>query len=208
MTRRQLAFHGAQRQYASFRSVAVEGIASDAQQAVDASRVEGTFLVLAEYHGRHGAAFAGQLVGQAEQVLVMTGQAAADHVRHHADQEGRLLDDVQRQLDLDAGATAFAGSALLGAAAIDALEAGRADEASGNGVRVLAQDAVGAHPAGLILALHGCVQRMQAVTGDPLGTWVAANDVAHCMASRMSAGAAVKESCMAQAQYRSAAPAG
>ena len=124
-----------------------------------------------------------EVAGQAEQILVMAGQAAADHVRHHADMEGRLLDDVQRQLHLDAGAAALAGGALLGAAAVDALEPGRADETGSDGVRVLADDAVGAHPAGLVLALHGRMERVQAVTGDPLGAWVAADDVAHAWAS-------------------------
>ena len=183
VARCQLAFHGAQRQYSGFRGVAVEGIACDTQQAVDAGRVEGVFLVLAEQHGEHGATLAGQLAGQAEQVLVMAGQAAADHVRHHADMEGRLFDHVQRQLHLDAGTAALAGGALLGAAAVDALEPGRADKAGSDGVRVLADDAIGAHPAGLVLALHGRMKRVQAVAGDPLGARVAADDVAHAAIS-------------------------
>ena len=68
-----MALHGAQRQYAGFRGIAIEGVTTDAQQAVDAGRVEGAFLVLAEHHGNHGAIVAGQLASQAEQVLVMAG---------------------------------------------------------------------------------------------------------------------------------------
>src|SRR5690606_24396761 len=185
VARRQLALHGAQGQYAGFRGVPLEGFACDAQQAVDAGRVEGAFLVLAEHHGHHRTAVAGQLAGQAEQVLVMAGEPSTDHVRHHADVEGRLLDDVQRQLHLDAGAAAFAGGALLGTAAVNALDPGRADEAGGDGMWVLADDAVGPHPAGLVLALHGCMKRMQAGAGDPLGARVAADDVAHAWASWM-----------------------
>ncbi|MNQ76563.1 hypothetical protein D3C85_914060 [compost metagenome] len=176
---RQLAFHGAQGQHAGFRCVALERIALDAQDAVDAGGVEGGFLVLAEEHGDHGTFAAGQLVGQAQQVLVVAGEAAADHVRHHADVERRLLDDMQRQLHHFRGGAALANGALLGAAAVDALEPVGADEARGNGVGVLADDAVGAHPTGLPLLLHGGMQRVQAVAGDPLGARVAADDVAH-----------------------------
>ena len=183
----QLALHGAQCEYASFRGVAVEGIADDTQQTVDAGRVESAFLVFTEDHGNYGTAIAGQLARQAEQILVMAGQTATDHVRYHADVERRLLDDVQRQLHLDTGAAAFAAGALLGAAAVDTLEPGRADETGGDGMRVLADDAVGPHPAGFGL-LHRRMQRVQAVAGDPLGAWVAADDVAHCTASRVSVG--------------------
>ncbi|MCY1362209.1 hypothetical protein D9M69_489130 [compost metagenome] len=183
VTRCQLAFHGAQGQDAGLRCVAVEGIALDAQDAVDARGVEGGFLVLAEEHGDHGAFAAGQLVGQAQQVLVVAGEAATDHVRHHADVEGRLLDHMQRQLHHLGGGAALAGSALLGAAAVDALETVGADEACGDRMGILADDAVGAHPARLPLLLHGGMQRVQAVAGDPLGARVAADDVAHGRAS-------------------------
>ncbi|MCY1362037.1 hypothetical protein D9M69_487360 [compost metagenome] len=183
VTRCQLAFHGAQGQDAGLRCVAVEGIALDAQDAVDARGVEGGFLVLAEEHGDHGAFAAGQLVGQAQQVLVVAGETAADHVRHHADVEGRLFDHMQRQLHHFTGSAALAGGALLGAAAVDALDAVGADEARCRGVGVLADQAIGAHPARLSLGLHGGMQGVQAVAGDPLGARVAADDVAHGRAS-------------------------
>ena len=64
-------------------------------------------------------------MGQAQQIAVVAAETTAHHVRHHADVEGRLLDDMQWQLHLDAGAAALAGGAVLGAAVIDPLEPGR-----------------------------------------------------------------------------------
>ncbi|MNP32134.1 hypothetical protein D3C76_1253000 [compost metagenome] len=72
-----------------FRCITAELLAFKHQQAIDASRGEGVLLVLAEDHGQYRAVLAGQLMSQAEQVAVVAAQAAADHVRHHADVERR-----------------------------------------------------------------------------------------------------------------------
>ncbi|MNM99357.1 hypothetical protein D3C81_1119170 [compost metagenome] len=183
MARTELAFHAAQRQYALFRRVAAVFVTLDQQQAVDTSGVEGGFLVLTEHYGQHCAFLAGQLAGQAEQVAVVAGEAAADHVRHHGDDEGRLLDHMQWQLHHFRRAGALAAGALLAAGAVDPFNSIWPDEA--DRVGVLADDAVRAHPAGFaaLRGLHGLVQRMQAVAGDPLGARVAADDVAHGFAS-------------------------
>ncbi|EJT85347.1 hypothetical protein PPS11_10668 [Pseudomonas putida S11] len=74
-------------------------------------------------------------MGQAEQIAVVAAQAATDHIRHHGDVERRRRHLVQRQLDFGRRRASPAhGGALLGAAAVDALDAGRADEACGNRV--------------------------------------------------------------------------
>ncbi|MCY1438399.1 hypothetical protein D9M71_545950 [compost metagenome] len=183
MTWGELAFQRAQGEDALLRCVAFVFAAVDQQQAVDASRVEGALLVLAEHHRQHGAVAAGQLAGQAEQVAVVTGEAAADHVRHHSDDERRLLDHMQWQLHHFRRAGALAAGALLATGAIDPFNSIWPDETDRMGV--LADDAIRAHPAGFaaLRGLHGLVQRMQAVAGDPLGARVAADDVAHGFAS-------------------------
>ncbi|MCY1183269.1 hypothetical protein D9M73_238760 [compost metagenome] len=109
----------------------------------------------------------------------MAGEAAADHVRHHGDDEGRLLDHMQRQLHHFGRGGTLAGDALLAAGAIDSFDSIRPDEA--DRVGVLADQPVRAHPARLATfrGLHGLVQRVQAVAGDPLGAGIAADDVAH-----------------------------
>src|SRR5690606_19678220 len=96
------------------------------------------------------------------------------HIRHHADVVRRLGDHVQRQLHgLDGGGTLAGATAVLRAGAVYALDAVGPDEAYGMGV--LAHDAVGAHPLAFAL-LQRCMQRMQAVAGDPFGARVAADD--------------------------------
>ena len=179
MARGELVLQVAQGEYSLLGRVAVVLAAGEVQQAVDAGAVEGAFLVFAEHHGEHRAVVAGELAGQSEEVLVVAGETAADHVRDHRDEECRLLDHMQRQLRFLHCAGAARAAALLAAGAIDAADAVGADEA--DGVRVLADHAVGAHPAHLAAlgGVHGRMQRMQAVAGDPFGAWIATDDVVH-----------------------------
>lgn len=179
VARGELVLQVAQGEYSLLGRVAVVLAAGEVQQAVDAGAVEGAFLVFAEHHGEHRAVVAGELAGQSEEVLVVAGETAADHVRDHRDEECRLLDHMQRQLRFLRYAGAARAAALLAAGAIDAADAVGAEEA--DGVRVLADHAVGAHPAHLAAlgGLHGRMQRMQAVAGDPFGAWIATDDIVH-----------------------------
>lgn len=105
----------------------------------------------------------------------MTAQAAPDHVRYDADVERRSRHLMQRQLHFNGG-RAFARPALLNATTVNALDAVGTDKTHPMGI--LADDAIGSHPA-VLRRLHGRVQRVQSVTGDPFGAGVAADNVAH-----------------------------
>ncbi|MNE59582.1 hypothetical protein D3C80_1546880 [compost metagenome] len=59
--------------------------------------------MLTEDHGQHRAVLAGQLMGQAQQVAVVTAQAATDHIRHHADVKRRCGHLMQWQLHFNRG---------------------------------------------------------------------------------------------------------
>ncbi len=89
VTRTELVIHSPQPLDPLFRCITAEFFAFQHQQAVDACRGEGVFLVFAEHHGQHCAVLAGQLMGQAQQVTVVAAQAATDHIRHHADVKRR-----------------------------------------------------------------------------------------------------------------------
>ncbi len=145
------------------------------QQAIDARRGKSTLFMFAKHHRQHCTVAAGQLPGQAEQIAVVAAQAATNHVRHHVDVERRRWHLVQRQLHLHRR-RALGRAALLGAAAVDTFDTVGADKT--HAMYIFADDAVRPHPT-VLQRLHGGVQRVQAVAGDPFGPWVAADNVAH-----------------------------
>ncbi len=175
VTRTELVIHSPQALDPLFRCITAEFLALEHQQAIDAGAGKGALFMFAKDHGQHRAVLARQLMGQAQEVAVVTAQAATDHVRHNADVERWRRHLMQRQLHFNGG-RALGRAALLRAAAVDTLDAVGADKT--NAMGVLADDAIGPHPA-VLCRLHGCVQRMQTVTGDPFGAGVAADNVAH-----------------------------
>ncbi|MNE38437.1 hypothetical protein D3C80_1323340 [compost metagenome] len=176
MARGELVIHSTQALHQLLRCITVEFIPLDDQQAINTGCGKVVFLVLAKHHGQHRAVTPGQAMGEAKQVAIVAAQAATDHVRDHGDVKRRLQHLMQRQLHHRCR-TALVAGALLGATAVDAFDAVGADKADTMGV--LADEPVGAHPAVLLTLLHGRVQRVQAVAGDPLGARITANNVAH-----------------------------
>ncbi|MCY1432380.1 hypothetical protein D9M71_483740 [compost metagenome] len=68
----ELVIHSPQALDPLFRCITAECFAFQHQQAVDARRGKSAFLMLTEDHGQHRAVLAGQLMGQAQQVAVVT----------------------------------------------------------------------------------------------------------------------------------------
>ncbi len=190
VTRGELAVDGGECCQAGLRRVAVDIIAFQYDQPINAGFIKTCMVRRAEEHRHHGprpfAIGVGQLPGQAQQVAVVAGEAPAGQVRYHRDQEVRGLDDdlppIIGGLAAGTGATSHHGS-LLDTAAVDALDAVGPDEADRMGI--LADHAVGAHPlrrCGRSLAKrrqHAQVLGMQAVAGDPLAARIATHDLVH-----------------------------
>src|SRR6059058_1197755 len=121
MTWAELVIHSPQPLNALLRCITAELAAFQHQQAVYTSRRECRFLVLAKDHGQYRALFASHAMGQAQQIAVMTAQAAADHVGGDANVERRLYNLMQWQLHFGCG-RAFDRPALLRATTVNALD--------------------------------------------------------------------------------------
>ena len=178
VARGELVLQVAQGEYSLLGRVAVVLAAGEVQQAVDAGAVEGAFLVFAEHHGEHRAVVAGELAGQSEEVLVVAGDG-----RRPCPGPPRRGMPVARP---HAAATALPALRWRGARRCPA---GRRSDRCGGcrwGRRSRRRAGScgprrGAHPAHLAAlgGVHGRMQRMQAVAGDPFGAWIATDDVVH-----------------------------